>query len=1041
MSTWHHTTCRKADVAAVDGIPTCKSCGSAYIRRQTRNFCELRVAVSCDQNIPGELKLTWPSTITFSHPESLPVNSEMRRLLEKLAVNRGQELSQSQYMRGKPSEVDENVSANGICFRSIDALSHRGCDTRDSHSTENLYHDDFDADDNCFIELLQEDFHGEVGGLMDILALDLKNHIHRPIDKRLRRKQKVKKCINRRNIPPLSEFGFQHQSGMQRSAVQIPWPRPSRIQSKQVPGARDDVHLRSEDRVRKLDVKYESLAGKDRIRLLYLSPSFDKVEHEGSSQAKPLHGHLRHADLIERPIFTAVSYTWASESGDREMSETIFLGDTWEPLAITSNCAGALRQLRHSTETQVLWIDAVCINQLDEVEKTHQVGLMRDIYSKADLVKIYLGWDGKYMPVKGDPKRVRDSLFCEGNTARLTQADCDDVKALFARRYWTRLWVVQEVFLSKEAVVLIGSSTIPLSSILRTAFKSYFPSWISLAQSSRARRISPLGNAESLLGLLFTTSFCEATDPRDRVFALLGLVQGAKMEGLVTDYSRTAAEIYVGLTAYFLIKHRQFGLLALAAVENRSPISMEDVTGRRFATERPSWAPTWDYSLRSGPFFVEQQLVKCCIDHWSTQKFTRFKVHETLKSAETRVMRALVEIVTPASHSRGISVCTDDVDYVPQVFQGSGALLIHAHCVLDLDMALDGGGFVIERPGVGLTLRHQSTPLGWRLHVLSDSASIEREDRFVEIPGCDNFLHLKPVGAVPGVYRIASICLVALVANKHPGLVPSLQGLSISSVCALHRLLARLVTFVSKDLQFLQEWMLEMRSNEWLLPALAGKRTRPLTQVLSAIEMNQYQQWLISIAQYPNSILGPGHSPHDLDETFEKLSAYLDEWQDVSLWRRICGLLGAVDWQQYLVFLTETRSRLAQNFLDGSIRGDVETYDLYRHVVKRKLDQLLIDVSGFLPSEGAQLYLGDLGLSDAVEEVCSGDGIDIHRNMLPWADETDDAISGSWMKLESFLRHMLRYQGGSKEMLDKFTQRQVLRLLYTRCESREYLIR
>lgn len=1023
----------------MDGIPICKSCGSAYIRRQTGDLCELRVAVSCDQTIPGALKLTWPSTIAFSQPESLPVNSEMRRLLEKLAVHRSQELSQSQYVRGQTSEVDENVSANGICFRSIDALTHRGCDARDSHSTENLYHEDFGADDSCFIELLQEDFHGEVGDLMEILALDLKNHIHQPMDKRLMRKQKVEKCFNRRNVPPLSEFGFQHQSGMQRSPAQIPWPRASQIQTKQVPGARDDEQLRSEDQVRKLDVKYESLAGKDRIRLLYLSPSSDKVEHEGSSQAKPLHGHLRCAGLSERPMFTAVSYTWASESGDRRMSETIFLGDTWEPLAITSNCAGALRQLRHSTETQVLWIDAVCINQLDEAEKTHQVGLMRDIYSSADLVKIYLGWDGKY--IKDVPKRVRHSLFCEGDTARLTRADCDDVEALFARRYWSRIWVVQEVFLSKEAVVLIGSSTIPLSSILRKAFKSYFPSWISLAQGSRARRISPLGNAESLSGLLSATSFCDATDPRDRVFALLGLVQGAKMEGLVADYSRTAAEIYVGLTAYFLVKHGQFGLLALAAIEYRSPISMKDVTGRRFATERPSWAPTWDYSLRSGPYFVEQRLVKCCIDHWSTKKLTRFKVRETWKSAEMRVMRALVEIVTPVSHSRGISVCTDDVNYVPQVFQGSGALLIRAYCVLDLDMALDGGGFVIERPGVGLTLRHQSTPLGWRLHVLSDSASIEREDRFVEIPGCDNFLHLKPVGAVPGVYRIASICLVALVANKHPGLVPSLQGLSISSVCALHRLLARLVTFVSKDLQFLQEWMLEMRSNAWLVPARAGKRTRPLTQVLSAIEMNQYQQWLISIAQYPNSILGPGHSPHDLDEIFEKLSSYLDEWQDASLWLRIYGLLKAVDWQQYLVFLTQTRSRLGQNFVDGSIMGDVETYDLYRHVVKRKLDQLLIDVSRYLPSEAAQLCFGDLGLSDAVAEVCSGDTIDIHRNMLPWADETDDAISGPWMKLESFLRHMLRYQGESKEMLDKFTQRQVLRQLYTRWESREYLIR
>ncbi len=38
-----------------------------------------------------------------------------------------------------------------------------------------------------------------------------------------------------------------------------------------------------------------------------------------------------------------------------------------------------------------LWADAICINQKDELEKSHQIVLMEDIYAQAESVYIDLG--------------------------------------------------------------------------------------------------------------------------------------------------------------------------------------------------------------------------------------------------------------------------------------------------------------------------------------------------------------------------------------------------------------------------------------------------------------------------------------------------------------------------------------------------------------------------------------------------------------------------------------------------------------------------
>ncbi len=47
--------------------------------------------------------------------------------------------------------------------------------------------------------------------------------------------------------------------------------------------------------------------------------------------------------------------------------------------------------MRKTDTTRTLWVDAVCINQDDVVEKNHQVHLMKDIYGGATRVLVWLG--------------------------------------------------------------------------------------------------------------------------------------------------------------------------------------------------------------------------------------------------------------------------------------------------------------------------------------------------------------------------------------------------------------------------------------------------------------------------------------------------------------------------------------------------------------------------------------------------------------------------------------------------------------------------
>ncbi|EUC40540.1 hypothetical protein COCMIDRAFT_9612 [Bipolaris oryzae ATCC 44560] len=83
--------------------------------------------------------------------------------------------------------------------------------------------------------------------------------------------------------------------------------------------------------------------------------------------------------------FDALSYVW----GYTDVKERIKMdGKTIE---VTLNLEAALRRVRNTEAAELVWVDALCINQRDVEEKNIQVMRMKDVYTKCGRVLVWLG--------------------------------------------------------------------------------------------------------------------------------------------------------------------------------------------------------------------------------------------------------------------------------------------------------------------------------------------------------------------------------------------------------------------------------------------------------------------------------------------------------------------------------------------------------------------------------------------------------------------------------------------------------------------------
>jgi hypothetical protein len=124
---------------------------------------------------------------------------------------------------------------------------------------------------------------------------------------------------------------------------------------------------------------YRPIRSGDSIRLIHLHHSLD--------DSAPITISIFCARLSDAKLkYEALSYNWGSQYS----KQTVFCRNPPSVLEATQNCYSALRRLR-SDSVRCLWIDAICINQNDDSERSAQVRMMDRVFAMASRVIVDLG--------------------------------------------------------------------------------------------------------------------------------------------------------------------------------------------------------------------------------------------------------------------------------------------------------------------------------------------------------------------------------------------------------------------------------------------------------------------------------------------------------------------------------------------------------------------------------------------------------------------------------------------------------------------------
>lgn len=408
---------------------------------------------------------------------------------------------------------------------------------------------------------------------------------------------------------------------------------------------------------------YQALSSRKReLRVLSVEPGVDGEELRASlivtTVPAATHSGIKSRSWLSRKRieYEAISYCW----GDPSEREIVRLDGVC--ISAPASALHALRCFRLPDKQRLLWIDALCINQQDIDERSSQVAMMGDIYANATQTLIYLdtlvdsdmvqqtfhllerihdrflGQDGLEWV-----REFADSNGYEGLRTRAGEVKLQDgenlglLNVLFEHPWFHRLWVWQEALLAPNCRFHMGSCCTTWEVVMACAVwcghtgygvashdeppvpEDCLPSYFSRLSMSLPSILfldnvvnQRFGRPGHTLGyLLSTTSHCETSDPRDRLYALLGLSTspGADIHPLIRpDYHRSTRECMTDATRYAIADSST--LHVLNDIRLGAPTDEYDDPN---TPPWPSWVPVWCYDgslllmseLHTGPYSAD----------------------------------------------------------------------------------------------------------------------------------------------------------------------------------------------------------------------------------------------------------------------------------------------------------------------------------------------------------------------------------------------------------------------------------------------------
>jgi hypothetical protein len=325
--------------------------------------------------------------------------------------------------------------------------------------------------------------------------------------------------------------------------------------------------------------------------------------------------------------YTAISYTWGPPifgfpivilSKLQEPRESMEDFKKWNAKAslATAHLYAVLLRLRHPTEERYVWVDQLCINQRNLVEKSRQITFMADIYRNANMTVIWLGEEDEDGDTIADldhgfesapnnsreddlnlARKLVDSSSVSGQRRR--QA----ILHLLNRTWFGRAWIYQEAVVSPDVTFMYGSIEIPLGRVqrivgsigtLECAAGGYARSMIMTTIGYDTLFLIVHGRGcedkkcerdglvrRNFLGLIMQAhQQLEATDPRYLIYVFLAFDPEHSRTGIIPDYSKAVHAVWLDAARCIIKSTASLDIFAAVGGGHDSQTK-----------ELPSWVP------------------------------------------------------------------------------------------------------------------------------------------------------------------------------------------------------------------------------------------------------------------------------------------------------------------------------------------------------------------------------------------------------------------------------------------------------------------
>jgi ankyrin repeat protein len=283
--------------------------------------------------------------------------------------------------------------------------------------------------------------------------------------------------------------------------------------------------------------------------------------------------------------YEALSYTWGSSDKLYEIETN------GKKFPVARNLFQALGHLRLQHQDRILWIDAICIDQSNLDERGHQVRQMSSIYQRAEQVIVWLGqassntdlffhymqclekeavghactdWkdsDGRWQLLWSNVRLLWNNLHQD--------AQCEGLEDLLRRPWFRRVWIIQEVANARSAKVMCGNKSVSARiftvapTLLGITPDSHCQAILDIMPGP-SRKYSWWSRSRDLRTLLLKFKQSEASDPKDSIYALLGISSDAhRTAPLVPDYNKSLEDVIDDTVTFLLDLQDQRSAIAI----------------------------------------------------------------------------------------------------------------------------------------------------------------------------------------------------------------------------------------------------------------------------------------------------------------------------------------------------------------------------------------------------------------------------------------------------------------------------------------------